>query len=102
MPQVVHGSEAYSETSIIRTPTGPPLTVLFMEVSLFQRFYIVQVNVRDAKWGRTVMSSRPVLWLHFRAGFIIYNNRGFTVYSPCMYVILSFNVNHNFLASTYN
>ena len=42
-----------SETSIIRTPLGPPLTVLFMEMSLFWRFYLYTCQCEGCQMGQS-------------------------------------------------
>ena len=42
----------YIETSIIRTPLGPPLTVLFMEVE----FLCSHVDVSDVRWDKGMVS----------------------------------------------
>ena len=42
----------YSESSIIRTPLGSPLTVLFMEVSFYQRIYMHTCQCEECQMGQ--------------------------------------------------
>ena len=46
-------SSVYSETSVIRTPLGPPLTVLFMEVSLFWSFRMYTCQCEGCQMGQS-------------------------------------------------
>ena len=49
-----------SDSCIIRTPLGPPITVLFIEVSLFSRF-IVNVPICQCKGCQMGQSSGVLL-----------------------------------------
>ena len=60
----------YSDTSILRTPLGSLLTVVFMEVCLFSRFYMYTCQWKGCQMGQ---SSGVCIW-------VVSFNRVFTVY----------------------